>query len=102
MSRTPVEFAIGAQNTYSNWLAVPKGYTWWLNINDTAFSANVSVELKINDADTTYTTLRDADITAAGLYEGVKAVQDCFIRVGVDTGDYTSGTVTGNLASGLV
>ena len=98
----PVEFAIAAQNTYSDWMPVPRGNTWWLNINDTAFSASVSVEMKINDKDTVFTTLRDADITAAGLYEGVKSVQPCFIRVGVDTGDYTSGTVTGNLATSLV
>lgn len=97
-----VNFAISAQNTYSDWLPIPIGYTWWLNINDTAFSANVSVEMKVNDSDTVFTTLRDADITAAGLYEGTKACQPCFVRVGVDTGDYTSGTLTGNLAAGLV
>ena len=96
------EFAIAAQNTYSDWLPVGRGETWHLNINDTAFTADVSVEMKIKDADTVYTTLRDADITAGGLYIGEKSVQDCFIRVGVDTGDYTSGTVTGNLAASLV
>lgn len=84
---------ITAENTWTEWLDVDNGERFEVRVLNATFSATVTVQQRDLSTDTEYSILKD-DITTTGTYPAHQPVSGpCAIRVGVATGDYTSGTV---------
>lgn len=83
-----VSASITAQNTFTDWLTLNKGERYSVAIGGT-FSATVTVQREFTGG-----AVHDIDSkSAADVIDGVSPCQ-CSVRVGVKTGDFTSGTVS--------
>lgn len=84
---TAVSASVAAQNTFTNLLTVSKNELISVSISGT-FSATVSLQRSF-DGGTTWFDVFQSTTPAQKTYQ---ADETCKIRLGVKTGDYTSGT----------
>lgn len=85
--------SLTAENTFSDPITARKG-TIELALSGT-WVATVSVQKRYRD-ETTWFTI-DRKFTGNGVWIGENEIDDCDIRFGIETGNYTSGTVVGHI-----
>jgi hypothetical protein len=92
MSDHVLEVSISAENQYSE--KVHLGGKFNLSLSGT-WVGNVTVQRSFDDGGT---WLDAAEFAANGEYIGQEIEPDVVYRIGVKTGDYTSGTIIGRLS----
>ena len=94
---TPVEKSITAENQFTEWIFIDKNSRFAMNIYGT-FVATVTLQMSYDGG----TTIIDDDITYSSLFSDTSEpmAESVQIRIGVKTGDFTSGTAEVRLGRG--